>query len=192
MRNANALATVRVRINSAARNSHRNRAWWRSSAPCTINPPASQETRAHSVATWNSLGTSSSVVLRSSASSRSYSPKTFAPASRIGRAATLAHVSCSDLEDSAIVTRKAVRIAIVSATTSVLRKIESRSMPAEGPLLCAISGLLRSVPSGPTRRVALALPPSRATSRGSAISLSIAPCPTAAPKKVDGNAGNDR
>jgi len=70
-------------------------AWYRAQ----ISPPDSQETSAHSVASWNSLGASSSVVLCISTSSRSYSPITLAPNSNVNRPPTLTHVSCSDFAE---------------------------------------------------------------------------------------------
>src|SRR3984885_2721297 len=97
----------------------------------------------------------------------------------------LAHVNCSERDDSAIVARNAVRIASASATISVLRKIESRSRLVAGPPLSVIAELVRSVPSGPIRGAAPdALPSHKTPIPESARVLSIAPCPPLAPVSV--------
>ena len=72
-------AVARASSSSTASITQRNSASLRSSVPATTRRPASSATSVHKVASWNSFGASSSVVRRSSVSSRSYRPSSFAP-----------------------------------------------------------------------------------------------------------------
>ncbi len=105
-------AVARASTSSRISTSHSSSASRRlSRTPWITKPPASHATRAPSVATWKSFGASSSVVLCSSTSSRSYSPITLAPSSSVNSPQTLTHVSCSDFPDTAASTTKAPTIA---------------------------------------------------------------------------------
>jgi hypothetical protein len=131
--NAATRANPRAAISPPANASHRNSASWRSSAPRTSNPPVSQATSAHRVASWNRRGASSNVVLRSSVSSRSYRPASFAPTSRTGTAAAAAHVSCTERRDSITVSRNAATVATTSPTSNRRLNSASRLRLAAGP-----------------------------------------------------------
>ncbi len=146
---ARARATERYRISSTASEIHRIRAEWRPRLPSTIAPPASQATTVTSVASWNSFGASSSVVLRSSDSSRSYSPVSLAAPSRIGISISPAQVSWTSRGVSSSVTTKALSSASTSAIASPRRNSASRRIEAAGPRTSEMPGtsVRRLVPS---------------------------------------------
>ena len=140
-RSARARAVARTSTSSRISTSHSNSAWRRlSRSPWITKPPASHATSAPSVATWKSLGASSSVVLCSSTSSRSYSPITLAPSSSVNSPQTLTHVSCSDFPETAANTTKAPTIATTSAASSARRNSDSRERFSSRPRSSADRG----------------------------------------------------
>ena len=153
-RSASARADARASTSPASSASHKiSASGRRRKPPLTISSLPRYAVSAQRVARWNSFGTSSSVVLRSSVSSRSYSPNSFAPINNSGRPTMLNHVSCNDREESCVTSTKMPAIATTSASSSIRRNSASRRRLAAGPRASVICcGVCRRlIPSPPGR-----------------------------------------